>query len=388
MKKMKKIILLKRLSLFLVAVVLMTSYLTGTHAPKAHAAGTPFTKAFLRLDNLTATTFTTARVCFQPTVTTAIHTIVVQFPTTASTDYVIDATTTDWNMNTSNLDSGQTAVANLPANPTISGKVVTVTLSSDLTPVITNLYCFNFVKNAGTGIIKTSSAGAAETTQGYIQTNTSVPAVINQTTYSYSGAIITNNQVVVNAVVPPSFTFVLSGNTDTFASVLSTASVNTSPGNTITLTTNAASGWIVWADDTNFKTVTDAGSNPANEHGALKSATASNYTLSNNTVSTLGTAAHNFSTNLTVAEDYGLQAHITTDAAGGGTVALDGAYADTSGATFAGVLDPTHFRPVASANGTANGDVITMKELVDILGQTPAASDYTDTINYVGAGQF
>ena len=362
---------LQPLTLLLVLVFAFSTLLTVTHVGHARAANTPFTKAFLRLDNLTATTFTTARVCFQPTTTSAIHTIVVVFPTTNGTDYVIDSTASDWGLDTTNLDSGQTAVTNLPANPTVSGKQVTVTLSADLTPSASNLYCFNFNKQAGTGIIKTSSAGANETTQGTITTNTSAPAVINQTTYSES--IISNNQVVVSATVPPSFTFVLNGNTDGFASNLSTGSVNTSNGGrTITITTNAAGGWIIWAQDLNS----------SSGKGALQSATAGNYKIPGS--ASPGTASAIFTAG---AENYGLAATINTDAAGGGTVSLDGAY-DGSTSNFAGTLDPTRFRPIASANGTANGDIINVKELVTIAGQTPAASDYTDTISYVGAGQF
>ena len=171
--------------------------------------------------------------------------------------------------------------------------------------------------------------------------------------------------------MPPSFAFVLSGNTDAFTTNLSTASVVSTSGRTVTITTNAASGWIVWVKDLNSK----AGK------GALQSATAGSYQIGG--TSAAGAASHT----LTVgAEDYGLATTINTDAAGGGVVGLDAAYDGT--AAKAGTLDPTQFRPIASATGTANGDILSLVERSTIAGQTPAASDYTDTMTVIGAGVF
>lgn len=342
-------------------------------APYAHAA--PFTKAFVRLDRIKAATTTGGRVCAQPATAAVEATVQVTFPTTGGTDYIVNATAANWTVTTTNMDTGQTPWPGIGTATTVSGKTVTFP-STDLT--VGTLYCFNF---AATSTLTTSSAAAAETTQGTILTRTVTPTNIDTTTYAES--IISDDQVVITAVVPPNFTFVLNGNTDTFTTNLSTSAVVSTTGKTVTITTNAASGWIVWAQDLNFKTVTDAGSTPANQHGALKSATAANYTISNNTASTLGTASH---TLVTGTEDYGLGVTINTDAANGGVVTLDAAYDGTT--SKAGVLDNTHFRPIASANGTANGDIININERATIAGQTPAASDYTDTLTLVGAGQF
>jgi len=345
------------------------------------APDNPFQIAFVRLDSLNATTGTGGRVCAKPSVVNLANTeasVQVKFPTTGGTDYIVNATAANWTVNTSNLDTGQTAWPGIATATTANAGTKIVTFPSTDLSSSSTLYCFNF---AAANTLTTSSAGAAETTQGTITTRTSTPTDIDQTTYSES--IISNDNVVVTAVVPPSFTFVLSGNTDSFTTNLSTGSVVSTSGRTITLTTNAASGWIVWAMDSNFKTVSDTGSNPANEHGALKSTTAANYVISNNTTNSLGTASHTLTTG---SEDYGLGVTINTDAAGGGVVSLDAAYDGTS--TKAGVLDPTHFRPVATASGTANGDIINLNERATIAGQTPAASDYTDTITFVGAGVF
>jgi len=336
-----------------------------------HVSAAPFTKAFVRLDRLSATTFTTARVCFQPAATTNIHAVVVVFPTTSGTDYVIDSTAADWGMDTTNLDTGQTAMGGtLPLHPTVSGKTVTVTLTADFTTVSSaNTYCFNFNKQAGTGIIKTSSAGATETTQGTITTQDSGSATINQTTYSES--IVASDQVAVSGVVPPSFSFALSGTTDSFTTNLTPATVVSTTGRTITLITNAASGWIVWAQDAQ---------NNGSGQGSLHSSVASHYIADvNGNAPGVASAALN-----TSSENYGLGVTVTTN--GSGTAAADAGY---DGATNkAGSLDPTRFRPIATAGGVTNADVITVTERANSLATTPAASDYSDTITFVGAGRF
>lgn len=343
----------------------------------AKAAVLPFQQAFLRLDNLNATSASGGRVCVKPSTGNAAQTIAsikVTFPTTGGTDYVVNGTAANWTVTTTNLDTGQTAMPTIATANNVTGKAVTFPLGTPQVLSSSNLYCFNF---ASASTLTTSSAGAAETTQGNIASQIAGPTVEDQTTYSES--IISNDQVTVTAIVPPSFSFVLNGNTDSFATPLSTTTtVSTGSVRTITIITNAPSGWVVWAQDTNFKTVTDAGSNPANEHGALKSATASNYVISNNTASTLGTASHSM-TNGT--EDYGLA--ITT---AGGSSAPDAAY--DGAATKVGVLDPTKFRPIATSTTTANSDVVTLNERATIAGQTPAASDYTDIITFIGAGRF
>ncbi|MEO8105068.1 MAG: hypothetical protein ABI602_01895 [Candidatus Saccharibacteria bacterium] len=326
-----------------------------------HAGAVP-TQAIVRFDTLKATTATGGRVCYKPLAVGTETSVKVTFPTTAATDYVVNATATNWTTTVTNLDAGQTAWPGIGTASLVAGKAVTFP-SSDLT--VGTLYCFNF---AAASTLTTSSAGASETTQGTVITQAAGPTTIDTSTYSES--IISNDQVVVSAIVPPSFVFVLSGNTDAFASNLSTASVIATAGRTVTVTTNAASGWIVWAKDLNSK----SGS------GALQSATAGNYQIggvapgSASRVPSVGT------------EDYGLDVAVT-DAALGGTAVVDSFY-DGAVGTKIGTPDPTRFRPIASANGTANGDIVTVKERATIAGQTPAANDYTDTLTLVGAGIF
>lgn len=322
-----------------------------------------FTEAFIRLDTLQATTATGGRVCAQPASTATEAKVVVTFPTTGGTDYVVNSTATNWTVNTTGLDSGQTAWPGIGTATAVSGKSVTFP-SSDLT--VGTLYCFNF---SATNTLTTSSAGAAETTQGTIATQTSTSTPIDSTTYDLT--TITSDKIVVNAIVPPSFNFTLSGNTDAFTTNLSTSSVVSTSGRTITVTTNAPSGWVVWAKDLNS----------SGGKGALQSLISGNYKIAGTTAA--GAASHVLTAGT---EDYGLGTTINTDASGGGTVSLDTAYDGTS--NKAGTLDPTQFRPIATSNGTANGDILSLNERATIAGQTPAANDYTDTLTVVGAGRF
>lgn len=365
----------KLLNLALVLVIVVAAVIPSINVHEADAAN--FTNAFVRLDRLTATTATGGRVCARPATVATEATVQVAFPTTAATDYVVNATAANWTVTTTDLDSGQTAWPGIGTATNVTGKVVTFP-SGDLT--VGTLYCFNF---SATNTLTTSSAGAAVSSFAYVKTRTITPTDIDQT---YWGAtIIANDQVDVTAIVAPVFSMSLSGNTDTFASELSTAAVNSSNGNrNITVNTNALNGWIIWVKGTNFKTVTDSGSNPANRHGALTSVAAGGYAISNNSSNTLGTAAHALSAG---AEDYGLATTINADGAGGGTVSLDAAYNGTA-ANTAGVIDQTRYRPIGSANGTAVNDRLNIFLRVTIANNTPPGADYSDTLTYVGAGNF
>jgi len=344
----------------LIALMMLTFGLSSLSF-MGQAAAAPFTQAFVRLDRLKATTATGGRVCVKPITVAVEASVQVTFPTTGGTDYIVNGTAANWTVTTTGLDSGQTAWPGIGTATNVTGKVVTFP-STDLT--VGTLYCFNF---AAASTLTTSSAGAAETVIGNILTRTTTPTNIDQTNYDLS--IISDDTVVISAVVPPIFTFVLSGNTDAFTTNLVISAVVNTSGRQVTITTNAATGWIVWVKDLN---------NSASK-GALNSTTA--------TYKIAGAAAVNTGNRAESTEDYGLATTLATDAAGGGTVTIN---TNTDGTTagHVGTLDPLNFEPVASANGTANGDIINLYERAYILGSTPAASDYSDTLTVVGAGLF
>ena len=374
----------KIVNLALAVVIGVVGIAGVVFVPKAQADA--FTKVYVRLDHLTGTTATGGRVCATPSTAQLAQTenkVIINFPTTAATDYVVNSTAANWTVNTTfESGSGLTAWPGIGTATNVTGKAVTFP-RGDLTSTA-NTYCFNF---SATNTLTTSSAGAAVSTFAYVETQTAASAQIDK---SYWGAtMISGETVTVNAVVAPFFTLALNGTTDTFATNLSSTAINTSNSNrTVQVDTNALNGWLVWVKGSNFKTVSDTGTNPANRHGALTSATAGGYAISNNTTNALVTpnASHAFSGSGGV-EDYGLATTINTDGAGGGTVSLNGVYNGTT-AGNAGVIDPTQYRPIASSNGTAAGDILNIKMLVTITNSTPPGADYTDTLTYIGAGQF
>lgn len=348
----------------MIALVMFLALTPVLFLGQVSAATTPFAYAFVRLDNLNATSPTTGRVCAK-TPASGVGTeasVKVTFPVTSGTSYVVNATAANWTVSTTGLDTGQTAWPGIGTATSVSGNAVTFP-STALSA--STLYCFNWTNSAD---LTTSSAGATETTQGTVATYTSGAVVIDQTTYSES--IIANDQVVVSGVVPPSFSFALSGNTDSFTSNLTPATVVSTTGRTITVITNAASGYVVWAED----------ANNSGGKGSLKSATANYYIAGVN-----GTAPGTASAALvTTSANYGLAA--TTGTNSSGTLTMNAAYNGAGSA--AGTLDPVQFLPIASATSPANGDVINVNERANSTATTPEASDYTDTITFTGAGEF
>jgi hypothetical protein len=324
----------------------------------ASAAPPQFTQAYIRLDRLKAVTPTGGTICATPTTTATEADVQVTFPTQAGTDFVVNSTAANWTTSVTNLPAGSTPWVGIGTANNVTGHTVTFP-SGDLT--VATEYCFNF---SGTNTLTNGSAGNSQT--GVLHTRTGAAAVIDETNYAI--AIIADDQIVVSAVVPPTFVFALSGNTDTFPSNLDPTLIKSTAGRTVSITTNAKAGWIAWAKDS---------------QQGLFSATA-NYTIP-----AAGTVDATPSTLTAGTEGYVLDSVLTTDAAGGCTVAVDPEY---NGSATGGGTPSANFQPVAACTGaapaTSNGDVITLLERVAIAGGTPAGSDYSDIITVVGAGNF
>lgn len=182
--------------------------------------------------------------------------------------------------------------------------------------------------------------------------------------------IIAQDSIAVSATVPPSFNMAFNNTTTDAFGNLTTAGSSTT-GKTITLNTNANTGWILWAKSANGTT-----------KGSLQSSAAGNYKITS--ASSLGSASHTLGSSV---EDYGLAVTTITNGTGSGTPAADPAYDSTSG-TKLGVLDSQNYRPIASSGGPGSSDAVAFVERASITGGTPAANDYADTITFVGAGSF
>lgn len=360
-KLIKKLSAVNIIALFL---VILSPFLFFSE--KAQAAG--FTQAYLRLDRLKASTATGGLVCADPVTSATEIDVQVTFPT----DFGVNTTAGNWDVNTDNLPSGATAWPGIGTEATgVSGQTVTFS-STELTHTGTVLYCFNFVSTN----TLTNHATPANSYTGTITTRASGASTIDSTGYAVS--IISNDQIVISATVPSTFSVAFGDggdpdsdpNTDSFNGNLSTTTASTY-GNTLTITTNAGAGWVAWVKSTN---------------AALNSAS------TGGTIATAGTV-NNDDTDLAadVTSGYVLDVNITTQGSGGtGTVTQAANYGQeydglnsTSGGTLA-----TTFQPIAASDGTTDGDVLTLIERARITAVQAAATDYTDTLTVVAAGRF
>jgi hypothetical protein len=331
-------------------------------AGKAHAA--TMARVEVRFDRMTSSTPTTGTVCADPgTTSTDVKTWTVTFPT----GYTVSSTASNWqttNISTTNLawPSGGTAWPNATsATASISGQTVTWTNASAQTMNTGTLYCYNWTASAAL----TTKSSATSSNQGSVATQNSSAGEIDSG--NYNTATVTNDSISVTASIPQNFSFAIgacSSNTDALGT-LSTAGVNSSPTPcTATVATNAKNGWQAWAKD-------------STSGGGLHS-TSANYTVASTTPGTNSTITN-------AAEGYNMGV-TSSHAAGTGTISVAAPFVGGSSGKGGG-LD-TSLRTVATSNGTASSDVLTLTNNATILASTPAATDYSDTITVVAAGLF
>lgn len=235
----------------------------------------------------------------------------------------------------------------------MTGQVVTFP-STDLT--VGTLYCFNWTNSAAV----TTQSGASNSNTGTVETRTGGAAQIDIS--SYTTSTISDDTIDVTATVPQAFSFAINNTTDALGS-LATGSVITSPTpRTITVNTNAQGGWLVWArEDSN-----------AGLYSTF--ATKSIDSASPGVAASLSAGTEGYITGIS-----------DSQGSGSGTITL-GAY-DYDTGTDGAPLDNT-LRTIATSNGTAGSAVLTIRNQVAISAITPAATDYTDSITFVGAGLF
>lgn len=333
----------------LLGLLFAVAFLCAVLVSIQNASAAALAQTSVRFDRMKISTQTTGTVCAKPTTTATEASVQVTFPT----GYTLGTAAT-FTVSTTNLGWPTTGTAwpGITTASNVTGQVVTFA-SSDLT--VGTLYCFNWT-NAAAVTVKSTATGS---NAGTITTRTSAPATID--TADFSTASISDDQIVVSATVPQSFSFALSGNTDALGT-LNTGSVASSPTpRTATVNTNAKNGWNVWARSAN------AGLSSTSASSSIASTTPG-------TSSTLTAGTEGYNTGVT-----------SSQTSGSGTISVTAAYAG-SALTGAG-LDNT-LRTLASSNGTANNAVLTLTNNVSISPLTAAASDYSDTITVVGAGLF
>ena len=421
----------KKLVLFMSMVALVLVELpqfSGT----AEAAPVPqFSTVAVRLDKLTASTFTGTTVCIATPVSTGGITdfgsenyVDVGFPeesgvVSGATDFQVSTTTANWITTTTppaspgvgsqywpKINIGGTLVA-ASAWPTI-GATATAATNTAYTVgnartlrvvrfttgnmVANKVYCFDIADGSGTPGAETSGTASLETsavgTNGYQE---NVPGYVE--TYDCSAAcgtvgagtpvessnwgtqITANNSIVVSAVVPPILVIIFGANVDSFPTNLDPNSVKTTTGVGVTVETNAKGGWLLWIKSKNQ---------------ALTSAS------SGGSIPSVGWNADTPTTLVAGTPGYNLTSAVTTNVNGAGTTLCtaqpEAEYAGVLASFQGGELTP-NWELAADCStstppGTDAGTTVTLNESAAISFSIPAASDYTDTIFVTGAGQF
>ncbi len=262
----------------------------------------------------------------------------------------------NYTVSTSGIPAGTTAMPGIATADNVAGNTIRFPITA-----LANSTTYAFFIT-GTGLLLNPTASTTQLHTIFTRTGADAGTADTKTV---AVPTIADDQIVITATVSPTFTFVFNNNAQNMGT-LSTGSVVSGGGTTVTVTTNAAGGWNAWALSAN---------------AALNSVAAGNYTI--DTSGTIDAAPTTLSTG---AEGYVLDVDATTDAGGGGTLSIAGEY--NGGTTSAGGTLSTSYQLIASANGAAAGDVVTLIPRATISGLTPAASDYTDTLTVVGAGIF
>ena len=320
----------------------------------APAEAAQLNETFIRLSRLSDATATGGTVCAKmATVAGTDAKIKVTFPS----GFTVNSTAGNWTVTTSNLPAGASAMPGIATATVVATQTVTFPIS-DISSN-TTLYCFNF---SGTSTLTTPTAGDDLT--GSVSVTTSADSQIDGGNYALS--IVADDQVVITATVPSTFSFSLGANTQALGT-LSTSSVTSGSGVAVTIETNAGNGWIGWVMSANA---------------------ALNSVSTGDAIATTGTVNDTPDTISAGTEGYVLDADLTTDSAtsGTGAVTIDAEYLGTT-TSMGGALSAT-FTEFATADGPTNGDVITLIPRVAISALTQAATDYTDTLTVVAAGHF
>ncbi len=339
----------------IVSILALLALIVGFSPKFADAAN--FQEASMRLDRMTTSvTDNQILVVAKPATSETEASVRVSF----DSGFGVDTTATNITVSTSGIPSSYqgeslTAWPGIGSAATgVSGQDVNIA-SDDLT--VGTLYGFYITA----GIDNPSSAGQYKNT---ITTRTSGPSTIDSSKVAVR--IISDDQIVITAIVPPTFNFTLDGNTDSFTTDLDPASVVSTGGRTVTIATNAADGWIAWARSANT---------------SLDSAN------TGETIETTGSIDNTPSTLSAGSDGYVMDVDLITDSGtGDGTVSIAPEY-NGSESDQGGTLSST-YQEIATCDGTTNGDVLTLYGRATISAIKAAAEDYTDTWTVIGAGNF
>lgn len=240
----------------------------------------------------------------------------------------------------------------------------TIIVSGLTSASLNNTTLYGFIIPTGS-VQNPSTAGQYNTT---VESDNSGGTTIDSTTvpvYIY-GASANQDQVTVSASVAPNFSFGLSANADTVPKVDPTT-IQTSSGVNMTVGTNSPLGYTAYVK---------SGS------GSLTSATNPATPIATGTFDGTPDVMTAGSTKYAFVPTTGTVCTTCT-----GTLTYNSEYAIADG-THGGAFNGTAFAAFVSRNGYTNADIVSLKERVTVAATVGYASDYTDTLTVVAAGNY
>lgn len=235
----------------------------------------------------------------------------------------------------------------------------------DTTGIVTFLACGSFTAS-GSGAtvnIQYGSAASGGTNRVTNPSSNGTYVIDIAGTFGDSGslavAIASDEQLVITASVDPTITFSLSANSTAFGTLSSSSVTTASPNITLTVSTNAESGYSITVQDAG------SGSNP----GLYNSSAAS----------LIGSADYSYTntTDLSSVAGYGIQASSAS-------ATIDTRY-DQTGTTVGGFeITP---QTLATYGSPASSHTVTITSKAKVTGST-AAGSYTDTVTFIATGNF
>lgn len=323
------------------------------------------TEASIRLSRMGASSTASASypilVVAKPATAGTETTVKLTFPTSSA--FTVSGTPTVITVSTTSLPStyqGESLVS-WPGVGTsaaaVSGGDVTVN-STDLTVgTLYGFYITGGITNPATG-----NAGAHSIT---MTTQITGPATLDSTVVAVDVTTTNADQVTVTATVGSSFNFALNSNSLSLGA-LTTGGINT--GNvTVDIDSNAENGWIAWM---------------RSEGAAATLASAS----TGDSIASTGTVNGAVETALAGTENYIVDVAGAQGGSSNGSLTIGAEY-DGNGTTTGGTLDTT-YQQIAQSTGQALNDTLTLTAIAAISTLTQAATDYTDTWEVIGAGNF
>lgn len=328
----------------------------------AMASAGGLSNTYVRLNRMMASTATSARIVFttSPTPGTT-NTVKIDFGTAWGAATTPGSVLTSGQTASSGACATDTGATALPGTFTVTGTNTggsSISIAGVTTLAASTAYCVDLTNASA---ITNPSVGSY-----YITVTTQNGATVNDTT-KVNVPIVTNDSITVTATVPPSFSFALDANTTAFTANLSPGTKQTTTPRTVTINTNAKTGWVAWLRN-------------SDANGLYSSSV--NYNI---TPTTAGTARDVDTSPSTEQYVWGVTASSQVD--GVGSTTINTAY-DATGGTNDGSGVDNAYRQIAAGNGTAQNAVLTLAAAATISPITPASSDYTDVVQVIGAGNF